>query len=273
MPVTVKLQSPAQILDAIPATIGFQPVESMVTIALKENRVVCTMRSDLDSPACVNGLAMIARQTPDSVIVAVFSANPDSVRAELLELLSGFDAPVHDVLWTTGERWGSWTCPNPECCPPEGRPFVTTGTGDQLAAAMMRPPLPDRAAVVATVALESDVPATAPIPVADVLTDALADVGGSIATLRDVAWRDEVMVKAAKNTDELRRIVGLARYTTEPMVLGACAVAAYLNGDGVLARAICDRVDPPSGLIQLVSLALDAGMPPSMLADSLAATA
>jgi hypothetical protein len=61
---------------------------------------------------------------------------------------------LRDALWVDRGRWWSYVCPDPSCCPPEGR-VVDPSSAAQLAAELAlsgRGPLPDRTALERCVA-------------------------------------------------------------------------------------------------------------------------
>jgi hypothetical protein len=142
-PHIVKLSTPADIIGAVPATVGFHPTESLVVVCLNgpRKRYGLTMRYDLPSPdhdaAMATDIADRATaQNADAVLLVCFTEDPDDgaelPRHRLIDRviaeLGDRDVGVGDMLLVRDGRWWSYTCSKP-CCPREGTPAPGTPTG------------------------------------------------------------------------------------------------------------------------------------------------
>jgi hypothetical protein len=146
----VKLSTPADIVGAVPAIVGFHPTESLVVICLNgpRKRQGLTMRYDLPAPDHEEHMATdvanrVAAQRADAVLLVCFTADPDDQgelpRRQLIDLvvaaLNDRGIGHAEVLLSRESRWYSYTCAKP-CCPREGTPLpdVPTGAATEYAA-------------------------------------------------------------------------------------------------------------------------------------------
>ncbi len=120
----------------VPYLLGFRPEESVVLIALRGRRIAVSARYDLEAPPemAVPWMVAAAREGATSVLVAVYSAlldGPPLAHREhadrLAELAAERELTVTDRLAVGADRWWSYDCSNPHCCPPEGTPVDPTG--------------------------------------------------------------------------------------------------------------------------------------------------
>jgi hypothetical protein len=146
----VRLSSPAEIVDAVPYLVGFQPENSLVVLSLrgKRNRVGVTARVDLPPPQFATQCAdqfmrYLKRDDATQVVVVLYppSAGRDHPSiGPLVDALGAWLAAarirLNDVLCVYEGRWWSLQCTNPACCPAEGTPIQRQGTSP-LAAAMV----------------------------------------------------------------------------------------------------------------------------------------
>lgn len=142
----IRLRSPAQIVAAIPYLVGFHPAESVVAVGLgRDKPAVClTMRVDLPPPTDAAPLAdMCAAHLKHAgaggLFLLVFTEAPgEPPRLDLVEAIQKASQDrgieVKDALWVRGDRWRSYRCERPECCPADGTP-VDPGEVSELAAA------------------------------------------------------------------------------------------------------------------------------------------
>jgi hypothetical protein len=72
------VQSPAEVIELVPAILGFPPTESMVIVTMRDSAVTCVIRFDLDDPArqvAVEQVATaVARNQADGALAVVVSA-------------------------------------------------------------------------------------------------------------------------------------------------------------------------------------------------------
>jgi hypothetical protein len=152
--------------------IGFTPHDSLVVLWLSDGRVRLAMRMDLPtSEASVHEWAdavMQHRASSDEVILCVLPPVGGRARdadgelcsrdlvSELLARLGETPCQVRDALLSVGERWWSYLCEEPECCPSTGVP-LDPAIVEAVAARFVLAGvawLPDREAVTAICAAE-----------------------------------------------------------------------------------------------------------------------
>jgi hypothetical protein len=140
-PVTARLTTPAQMVASLPLWLGYTPTESLVVVCCHEprGRVGLTMRFDLPAAQHEQSLVQdvvrrVRHQHATRVLLAVYSSEPDDGQRPRQSLVSalqdGFaDLVVTDAVLVRGDRFFSYLCDEPACCPVEGQP-VTTGADD-----------------------------------------------------------------------------------------------------------------------------------------------
>jgi Domain of unknown function (DUF4192) len=197
----LKLSGPPDVVAAVPYVVGFQPVESLVVIALKGPRqgILHTLRVDLrdvaevrrqawtDQPCHPHTIAAtLKRNGATGALVVILTEQPPeaaddiagrSLADELCAELKRVRIPVRDAMLVRDGRWFSYLCSNPECCPPEGTP-VQGAAHDRVAAELAfagEAPLRDRAQIEERVAPERGFRAQA----VEVAVDALLEGGPS----------------------------------------------------------------------------------------------
>ncbi|MEH0928546.1 DUF4192 domain-containing protein [Micromonospora sp. CPCC 205558] len=154
------VRSPADLIAAVPYLLGFHPTDSVVAVALVGRQIIFAARADLPDPTDPGGLAehlagVIRRQGAEAATVVGYG-QPERVTPAVdavRDALVGTGLQVLDALRVTDDRWWSYLCTEPDCCPPEGRrydPTVNRVTASAVFAGQVA--LPDRAALVAQVA-------------------------------------------------------------------------------------------------------------------------
>ncbi|MGN6331305.1 MAG: DUF4192 family protein [Motilibacteraceae bacterium] len=172
----VRLSGPASLVAAVPHLVGFEPVESVVVVAMRETaegrtRIVLTERVDLpgllsDDPddellaqagldqeealdlgvELADLLAVRAAQAGASsavVIVWSGSARPGSplpfrrLVDQLGDALADLEAPMLDALAVGPDAWWSYVCQDTGCCPPEGTARASLDSGPFAAASAL----------------------------------------------------------------------------------------------------------------------------------------
>jgi len=140
-PTVARLTSPAQLVAVLPLWLGYTPTESLVVACCHEprGRMGLTMRFDLPDAADEQALVAevvrrVRHQRATRVIVAVFTAEADTDRRTRAGLVDGLRHALSDLVMTEAvlvgeDRFWSYLCDVPDCCPPEGRP-VSTAEGD-----------------------------------------------------------------------------------------------------------------------------------------------
>ena len=244
-----KLKTPADIVDAVPYLLGFQPHDSLVVLSLRgaRKRVGLTARVDLPLPELAEQCARdfvgyLTRDTAAFAIVAIYP--PSDGRAHpsvqpladaLTDGLRGAGIEPVEVVCVGDGRWWSLLCVNDACCPVDGTPIGEGGTS-ACAAAMTYAGvsvLESRDELVRTIA-----PVTGAVQVA--MDYALAQVAEELADRADLGhraydareslllWRAEVAARMAAEVgqvtelgvdDAARLILGLVDVRVRDQVL------------------------------------------------------
>ncbi|MBP8537581.1 DUF4192 domain-containing protein [Streptomyces sp. MK37H] len=157
----VTLRSPAELADALPYVLGFQPDDSIVMIALHGSRGRFGGRLRLGIPRVPEEWPEVCDQLaeclisgserrgvrPDGVVLFLCQEPAEGESAqEAMERLrplaqrlriacGGLEVPVFEALCISGGRFWSYVCPDQRCCPPEGVPLALPGTSVMAAAA------------------------------------------------------------------------------------------------------------------------------------------
>jgi hypothetical protein len=155
----------AGLLAVIPHLLGFHPTRSMVIVGLDgpRGRVRFAFRYDLPDPPdparsreiAEHAIAVLERRRIRAVIAVGNGAGTlvTPVADILQTALCGASVRLRDLLRVEGDRYWSYACKDPGCCPPEGAAFGGRAHPDAaaLAAAGMTVH-PDRAALAASLA-------------------------------------------------------------------------------------------------------------------------
>ena len=153
----------AELVQAIPYLLGFHPRDSLVLVGMANGRLVVTARLDLADASAFAGetIAAMARGGAEEFIVAVYdgAAAPDSALDALpwaetamavVDKAEPADHPVADAILVGADRWWSYLCRIPRCCPPDGTRLPSAPSAFAAAATVSGVvALPDRAAVAA----------------------------------------------------------------------------------------------------------------------------
>ncbi|HTY73908.1 MAG TPA: DUF4192 domain-containing protein [Actinomycetes bacterium] len=318
----LRLSGPPDVLAALPYLVGFPPTESVVAIGLhgRRKRLRVTLRVDLAGAeaAVADGLveapshpaalaAALSRAGASRVVLVVVTdrAEEGLTAADLVSVLAGeLEArriEVEDAVLARGDRWFSYLCHNPACCPPEGTPLP----GDDRVAAELalagEAPFRSRADVEALVAPEQGIRRQA----VEAAVDALLAVGPSGPDAVDertslrtafrtvvsgrpleaqnaalcLLWLTGSHVRDAclnpttgpEGEAALRLWCELARLAPADLVSAPATLAAFValcRGQGALANAALDEAladDPGYTLAQLLRHIATAGIPPSVV--------
>lgn len=118
---------------AIPMLLGYHPEESLVVSCLRGAAVDLTMRFDLAKLPPPDEFAdelaeRIETANADVTFIAVFCADGPTTAAlpyagYVDELYDDHRLRVIEATFVSGRRWWSYLCPDPGCCPIEGRPL------------------------------------------------------------------------------------------------------------------------------------------------------
>jgi hypothetical protein len=131
-PVRATLESPEDILSAVPFLIGYQPANSLVIISLKDLQIDRAMRLDyptadnIPSEAFDGLVSHLVRQNAQGAFVVAYTPkdcqNGNQMLANIAQALVRAEIPLHDAILVNHEnKWRSTLCEDPQCCHPEGR--------------------------------------------------------------------------------------------------------------------------------------------------------
>ena len=150
---TVVVRSEGDFAATIPTIVGFQPVDSLVTVFVCDGRVIVTARADLPDnwKDCAAFLSETAHRVgADEVLIALFfdrgqgdlpfTTEIDSVVAQLRD--SG--VPVTQALLIDGGKYWSYLCRDESCCNEVGTLFEVAQSFDGLAVSRTRGSITDQ---------------------------------------------------------------------------------------------------------------------------------
>lgn len=131
----IRISSPTAVLAVVPVLLGFQPGNSVVVIGTDRPRaeVRLTLRYDLPDPALAGAVArhamsvLSAQRIPAALAVGYGPEHLVSPVAEALrDLAPRAGITMTELLRVEGQRFWSYVCADPSCCPPEGTAFDVT---------------------------------------------------------------------------------------------------------------------------------------------------
>lgn len=169
----VKVSSPGDLISAVPYLVGFVPQRSIVVLSLRGPRRRCGLVARLDLPAGALALQdgaaddsdpparpwdslvpYVMRDKPREVVIVVYDELPWAEeeppwRGLVDEVGGAFAAkgvPVREAAYVTADRFWSYHCSNPDCCPRAGT-SLDRARASEVAATFVaegRAPLADR---------------------------------------------------------------------------------------------------------------------------------
>ena len=128
----IRIGSPASLLAVVPVLLGFEPGNSMVVIGVEQPgaEVRLTLRYDLPDPGLAPAVAahamsvLTAQRIQTAVAVGYGPEHLVSpVATALRDCAPGAGVTVTELLRAENQRYWSYVCGDPDCCPPEGKPF------------------------------------------------------------------------------------------------------------------------------------------------------
>jgi Domain of unknown function (DUF4192) len=206
----LRLSNPADMLTAIPYLLGFHPTNSFVVVAIRGTSVVFNARIDLPAtdagPQALGGIASALARVLDRQRAGAAALVGYGCAERVLPLATQMERALEqhgivlvDVLRVDGDRYWSYRCSDPRCCPPTGTTFdAATNVIAARAIVAGLVALPDRDALARLVA---------PIPHPDPAAAGEARRRAE-AMLLDLARVTEHQDRAnQRRTDELRYAV------------------------------------------------------------------
>jgi hypothetical protein len=144
-PRRVRAGSAQAVLAVVPYLLGFMPESSLVVIGTEppNGTVKVTLRYDLPGPSPedaedIAGHAFAVLDSQQLTTAFAIGYGPAQLVTPLASALTHTAAEsgieLTDVLRVEDSRYWSYSCQNPDCCPPEGTPF---DPGSHPAAAIM----------------------------------------------------------------------------------------------------------------------------------------
>ena len=135
----LRIGSPTDLLAIVPHLLGFIPGHSLVIAGARgpQLRIEMTLRFDLPDPPndeatasiAAHAISVLASQQFTTAVFIGYGPGPlvtplaDAIREAMTET----DLDLRDMLRVEGNRYWSYLCASPLCCPPEGVPFNIDG--------------------------------------------------------------------------------------------------------------------------------------------------
>jgi hypothetical protein len=146
----------------VPVLLGFEPGNSMVVIGVGQPgaEVRLTLRYDLPDPGlapavAAHAMSVLTAQRIQTAVAVGYGPERlvSPVAAALRDCAPGAGVTVTELLRADNQRYWSYVCEDPACCPPEGKPFdVTDHPAARAMSAGSAGVLASRDALAATVA-------------------------------------------------------------------------------------------------------------------------
>jgi hypothetical protein len=158
------VRSPADLLAAVPYLLGFHPTDSLVTVALRDKKVIFAARGDLPAQAVpraeVTAVAeqvasVVSQQGGSAATLVGYGAadRVDRIVPVVRDALAAHGVRLLEAMRVADGRYWSYLCADPGCCPPDGTPYDPATSQVAVAATYAgHVALPDREAVVRQVA-------------------------------------------------------------------------------------------------------------------------
>lgn len=171
----LRLRSPADVCEAVPYLVGFEPSASLVAISLRGPRQRAGLVTRVDLPDPEHALAVaelvvehLRRDGADAALVVAYAdagdPSPDATVQAVLATCGARGIAVAEALLVTDGRWRSYVCRR-ACCPPAGTPVRDRLAEPSVCATTLtaegRQVLPGRSALVASIAPVEGLLATA----------------------------------------------------------------------------------------------------------------
>ena len=244
----LKLRSPADVCEAVPYLVGFEPAESLVVVSLRgpRQRAGVTARIDLPDAVAARAVAELVvdhleRDGASAAIVVAYSdvaeaggrgvtaRSADVAVRAVLEACGARGIAVAEALRVAEGRWTSYTCAG-ECCPPSGTP--------------VRDRLAEPSACAAALTVEG----RQVLAGRSVLEGSIAPVGGLLAAAMRASLESELDAFLAAVRRRRSSAYGDATVRLAHEWVGRCARGGALTVDaaarllvGLLDREVRDR--------------------------------
>lgn len=128
------VNSPRQLLSALPHLIGFHPHNSIVIVAMDDDEILTIARMDAPEVSIALSVALLKplRRAQKPALVMVTYLDYEINLDQLTELVpQSREFQLLDALWVRQGRWGSLMCEDDNCCPEAGNE-ITQATSTEL---------------------------------------------------------------------------------------------------------------------------------------------
>ena len=134
----IRVGSPTSLLAVIPGLLGFDPGRSIVVIGTEpgNGQVRVTLRYDVPDPVRPTAATSLAKhvvsfldaQGVRTAVAVGYGSDAEiaPVITALRERATKAGIALTELLRADDQRYWSYVCVDPECCPPEGTPFDVT---------------------------------------------------------------------------------------------------------------------------------------------------
>jgi type III secretion system FlhB-like substrate exporter len=134
----VRVGSPTSLLAVIPGLLRFDPGHSIVVIGTEpgSGQVQVTLRYDVPDPGhpalsatlAKHAVSLLGAQGVRTAVAVGYGTDAEvaPVMAALRERAAEAGIALTELLRAEHQRYWSYVCADPECCPPEGTPFDVT---------------------------------------------------------------------------------------------------------------------------------------------------
>ena len=135
----VRIGSPASLLAVVPGLLGFEPGHSIVVVGTESpgTAVRVTLRYDVPDPGrpsaatalAGHAVGVLAAQGVTTAVAVGYGSDAavSPVAAALRERAAEAGITLTELLRAEGQRYWSYVCADPACCPPEGTAYDITG--------------------------------------------------------------------------------------------------------------------------------------------------
>ena len=129
----MNIQTPRQLLAAIPHLVGFHPDNSLIMVAFDDDEISSVVRLDFPEPPETFEFPIILKRVistldnPHLVVVAYLDRPGDEIDNSVKSVTQAINGycdqhrlPILDLLHVTANTWRSLMCDDESCCPPLG---------------------------------------------------------------------------------------------------------------------------------------------------------
>lgn len=290
----IRISTPAALLGAIPALLGFVPERSVIVILFGSDRLQLVIRIDHDDPDTAR-IADLARDSARVILVAVAEARyAPSALAQLDRLRAAFDAVLVPVgaayythrlevgaSWTDLDTHATGTVADPATSPVTLAQAVELGRQVAASRADLEARYSAADAAADTTAAVAEYESAPTVFVRDTLTALMTAVAQhstvdddlaarvAVLVLTQPAHRDALLALGAIDTEQAREVMaGIARRArgnARVHILTIAGLFAHATGNGAeaaiaydQARTLTARIRRPApALLRLAEGALD----------------